>query len=389
MANFHLTGHLRGTDAASVYIVDGVIRHELPIRVDPASVREISGYIYPGLVDAHHHPGMSHGAEPVDDAEILRRLKVCRAAGVTLIRDTGSQRNACEATERAEECEVGALPKVLYSGRHIARFKRYTRYLAAEVELEDLVAEIQRQAAVSDGWIKLVGDWIDRSLPEPDLVPLWSAETLCDAVKAAHDLGKKVTVHTFAAETVQALLDAGVDGIEHGTGMSASQMVQARELGILLDPTVYQVDRFPEFAAAGSKFPRYQARMLAMHERLDDRLAQMVEAESLFVMGTDTAENIATRPLPVELVTAVAHGMPADVVMKAASYGARQLLGLPSWGDGEPADFVVYSSDPEKDITAVAEPFGVIIDGKWMAGASLKEEAQSLAGWVPSGNETW
>lgn len=389
MANFHLTGHLRGTDAASVYIVDGVIRHELPIRVDPASVREISGYIYPGLVDAHHHPGMSHGAEPVDDAEILRRLKVCRAAGVTLIRDAGSQRNACEATARAEECEVGALPKVLYSGRHIARFKRYTRYLAAEVEPEDLVAEIQRQAEVSDGWIKLVGDWIDRSLPEPDLVPLWSAETLCDAVKAAHDLGKKVTVHTFAAETVQALLDAGVDGIEHGTGMSASQMVQARELGILLDPTVYQVDRFPEFAAAGSKFPRYQARMLAMHERLDDRLAQMVEAESLFVMGTDTAENIATRPLPVELVTAVAHGMPADVVMKAASYGARELLGLPSWGDGEPADFVVYSSDPEKDITAVAEPFGVIIDGKWMAGASLKEEAQSLVGWAPSGNETW
>ena len=102
MANLHLTGHLRGTDVASVYVIDGVIRYELPIQIDPASVQEISGYIYPGLVDAHHHPGMSHGVELVDDAEILRRLKVCRAAGVTLIRDAGSQRRACEATERAE-----------------------------------------------------------------------------------------------------------------------------------------------------------------------------------------------------------------------------------------------------------------------------------------------
>jgi hypothetical protein len=31
------------------------------------------------------------------------------------------------------------------------------------VEPDDLVAEVERQAGRGDGWVKLVGDWIDRS----------------------------------------------------------------------------------------------------------------------------------------------------------------------------------------------------------------------------------
>ena len=48
---------------------------------------------------------------------------------------------------------------------------RYLRNYAAEVEPDQLVAEVERQAARGDGWIKLVGDWIDRELG--DLAPLW------------------------------------------------------------------------------------------------------------------------------------------------------------------------------------------------------------------------
>ena len=358
----HLTGTLRGTQLNEVWVAGGVIHHALPSALaaaaaaDPGAVTEINGFIYPGLVDAHHHPGMSHTAEAASDAEMLRRLEICRAAGVTFIRDAGGQRHAGAVSS------VG-LPKVAHAGQHIARFKRYTRYLASEVEPEDFVAEVQKQAAKSDGWIKIVADWIDRSLPEPDLAPLWPAQVLRDGVQAAHDLGKKVTVHTFAAETVRSVLDAGVDGIEHGTGMTFAQMVEARERGILLDPTVFQVNRFPEFAAAGARFPKYQARMLAMHERLDERLAEMVAAGSLFLMGTDTAANVGERPLPVELVTAVTHGMPAPLVMEAVSYGARARLGLPTWEAGAPADFVVYERDPELDIAVVEHPQLVLIDG--------------------------
>ncbi|MCI6574948.1 MAG: amidohydrolase family protein [Arcanobacterium sp.] len=353
---FHLTGVLRGTDIADVWVADGRIRHSAPVASAAHRAVELRGFIYPGLVDAHHHPGMSHSAELVSDAQMLRRLETCRKNGVTLIRDAGGQRNAGEVTGTG-------LPKVIHAGRHIARFKRYTRHLAVEVEPEDFVAEVQRQAMAGTGWVKIVADWIDRSLPEPDLAPLWPADILRDGVRAAHDMGVKVMVHTFAAETVRSVLDAGVDCIEHGTGMNAEQMVEARERGILLDPTVFQVNRFPEFAAAGARFPCYQSRMLAMHERLDERLAQMVQAGSLFLMGSDTAEDVAQRPLPVELVTAVAHGMPAATVMEAASYGARERLGVSSWAEGAAADFVVYHGDPELDIRQTLHPQAVMIDG--------------------------
>jgi len=46
---------------------------------------------------------------------------------------------------------------------------------------------VATEARRGDGWIKLVGDWIDRSVG--DLVPLWSDDVLKAAIDAAHDNG--------------------------------------------------------------------------------------------------------------------------------------------------------------------------------------------------------
>ena len=64
-----------------------------------------------------------------------------------------------------------------------------------------------------------------------------------------------------------------------------------------------------------------------------------------------------------ELQCAVGDGMPASVAMAAASYEGRRRLGLPSWEEGAPADFVTYREDPEADIAVVAHPVAVFIDG--------------------------
>ena len=50
-----------------------------------------------------------------------------------------------------------------------------------ESQLPDAVAE---QARFGDGWVKLVGDWIDREVG--DLAPLWSDDVLKAAIEAAH-----------------------------------------------------------------------------------------------------------------------------------------------------------------------------------------------------------
>jgi hypothetical protein len=92
------------------------------------------------------------------------------------------------------------------------------------VEPDQLVAEVERQAARGDGWIKLVGDWIDRELG--DLAPLWPPAVAAAAIARAHELGCRVTAHVFGEEAVEELVDAGIDGIEHGTGMSEATVAR-------------------------------------------------------------------------------------------------------------------------------------------------------------------
>ncbi|MCF2705767.1 amidohydrolase family protein [Arcanobacterium haemolyticum] len=349
----HLTGTLRGTDLTEAWVVDGKIRHTAPAVV----CEEVSGWIYPGLVDAHAHPGVSHTPDLTSDDEVVRRLDIMRSQGVTTCREMGAQRDVSALAQPGRT-------KVIRSGQHIARVKRYIRYMPVEVEPSQLAYEAARQARRSDGWIKIVGDWIDRSEGEgADLRPLWPRTNLIEAVRAAHDEGARVALHTFATETIDDALTAGVDSIEHGTGMTFDHMKEAARRGVLVDPTVRQISTFPDIAAQATKYPVYRQHMLSMDARRREHLAMLVEAGTHFIMGSDTAEDVAERGLPVELDMAVILGMPAALAMAAASYRGRALLGLPTWEDGAPADLVVYAGDPEKDIAEVHRPAAVYIDG--------------------------
>lgn len=335
---------------SEVWIVDGVISHHAP----STRVIDVRGYIYPGLLDAHTHPGLNRDGNMLNRHEVRRRLEALRGWGVTAVRDCGGQQNPND-----DRCD--GLPRVLHCGQHISRPKRYTRHLAREVEPDQLIAAAIEEYEKSDGWIKLVGDWIDREAG--DNLPVWPRDVLIDAVTAIHERGGKVTVHTFCRETVDDLLDAGVDGIEHGTGMTRDHVDEAARRGILLTPTVHQVRRFPEFAEAGSRFPDYARRMLGMDARREEHLAMIVESGVPLLMGTDTSENVDTLSMPHELIDAVADGIPASVAMEAASYGGRARLGFSNWEAGEPADFVVYDHDPEENIAHTLRPASVFIDG--------------------------
>ena len=59
------------------------------------------------------------------------------------------------------------------------------------------------QARRGDGWVKLVGDWIDRG--EGDLAPEWPADVLAAAIAAAHEEGARVTAHTFGTDALPGL----------------------------------------------------------------------------------------------------------------------------------------------------------------------------------------
>ena len=109
------------------------------------------------------------------------------------------------------------LPRLVRAGRHIARTRRYIRNFAWEVEPDQLVEQVRLEARAGDGWVKLVGDWIDRDTG--DLSPCWPADVLAEAVAAAHEEGARVTAHCFGEESLRDLAAAGTDCVEHACGL--------------------------------------------------------------------------------------------------------------------------------------------------------------------------
>jgi len=53
----------------------------------------------------------------------------------------------------------------------------------------------------------------------------------------AHRQNRKVAVHAFTPTSIQIAIDAGVDSIEHGNGVTDAQLKQMRDKGIFFDLT--------------------------------------------------------------------------------------------------------------------------------------------------------
>ena len=75
------------------------------------------------------------------------------------------------------------------------------------------------------------------------------------AIAAAHADGARVTAHVFSEDALPGLIGAGIDCIEHGTGLTDDTIAMMVEHGTSLVPTLINVENFPGIADAASKFP--------------------------------------------------------------------------------------------------------------------------------------
>ncbi|MFD1045972.1 amidohydrolase, partial [Kibdelosporangium lantanae] len=57
-------------------------------------------------------------------------------------------------------------------------------------------------------------------------------------------------------------------------------------------------------------------------------------------------------------------GMKAHDALGAASWTAREYLGLPGLVEGAPADAVVYAEDPRGDLDQLDTPVAVVLRGR-------------------------
>lgn len=342
-------------EVADLYVVDGRITYER----QPGAETVAQGWIVPGLVDAHCHLGLDdHGA--VDEAETEAQALSDRDAGALLIRDCGSAADTRWVHGRDD------LPRLIRAGRHVARTRRYIRNYADEVEPGGLVEAAVAQARNGDGWVKLVGDWISRE--EGDLAPSFPAEDFAAAIAAVHAEGAKVTTHCFGPDVLPGLIDAGIDCIEHGTGLSEDLIEQMVAQGTALVPTVMQLDKFPGHAAAGrEKFPAYAARMTDLYERMPVTLMAAFEAGVPMYAGSDSGGVSRHGNLPGEVIAMNRIGISAYDALGAASWRAREWLGFSGLVEGAEADFVVYDRDPLEDLEVLRTPARIVLRGHVVA----------------------
>jgi imidazolonepropionase-like amidohydrolase len=349
--------HLRGVflpeeQQRDAWIVDGRLSFE-PVR--EADTIADGGWVLPGFVDAHCHIGVTLDGWADDEAQVEQAL-LDRDAGALLLRDAGAPVDNTGVQRRED------LPRLVRAGRHIARPRRYIRDLGVEVEPPDLVAEVERQAARGDGWIKLAADWIDRSIGQ--LTPVWPDDVLAAAIGRAHQLGVRVAAHTFSEQALPGLIKAGIDSIEHGTGITADLLDEIARRQIAVVPTLINIDTFPGIAAsAEQKFPAYAAHMRALHGSSRQRIRDAFEAGVPIYTGTDAGGSLPHGLIREEVTALVDAGLPQAEVIAQASWRAREWLGFEGLTEGALADLVVYDADPRRELATLYAPRRIVLAG--------------------------
>jgi imidazolonepropionase-like amidohydrolase len=336
------------------WVVGGRLTFERPSSPGD-DIETVRGYVLPGLVDAHCHVGLdAHGA--VDDATAEAQALADREAGTLLIRDAGSPADTRWIDQRDD------LPKVIRAGRHIARTRRYIRNFAHEIEPDQLVERVRLEARAGDGWVKLVGDWIDRDAG--DLTPCWPVDVLTQAIAAAHEEGARVTAHCFGEASLYDFAAAGTDCIEHATGLEPETIAQFAAQGIAIVPTLVNIATFPAIAEpAREKFPHYHRRMIDLHRRRYDTIGAAHDAGIPIYVGTDAGGSLRHGLVAEEAIELTRAGLTESEALYAAAWGARAWLGRPGLEEGADADLVVYPADPRLEIRVLDAPQHVVLRG--------------------------
>ncbi|GAA3435978.1 amidohydrolase family protein [Kutzneria kofuensis] len=185
--------------------------------------------LMPGLVDAHTHLAFAPGSDIVGDMTSLPREVVLERmrehagqalrAGITTVRDLGDR------DYLAVELRDGssALPEILAAGPPITTPGGHCWFLGGEVPadrsaLADAVAE---RVARGVDVIKVMATGGSITPGSAAHESQYDFSQLSAIVEAAHSAGLPVTAHAHGGSGIRDAVRAGVDGIEHGTFLTA------------------------------------------------------------------------------------------------------------------------------------------------------------------------
>jgi imidazolonepropionase-like amidohydrolase len=318
---------------------------------DPVAGAELvaEGWLLPGLVDAHTHPGAAEPGDPLDEPLLRKDLRRHVAAGVTMIRSPGLAGDPPDWFGRDED-----VPRALHAGPWIAQVGQFFDGWGRRAGYAELPALAAGQAAAT-GWAKLIGDWRHDGEPIP-------VEVLSAVVAAVHAAGGRVAVHSQQPDGGAAAVAAGVDSIEHGMGLDPALLTQMAVQGTALTPTLTVITASLRAVQARPDSPArdWYVGGASVHAKLS---AAAAEAGVTVLAGTDSRPH---GQIADEIRALAAAGVRPHDALAAGSWAARAYLGLPGLVEGAPADAVIYDSDPRADLAQLDHPRAVVLRGRLM-----------------------
>ncbi len=313
-------------------------------------------YALPGLIDAHAHLATSElNWQPGVFEEAVDRARASLRAGVTLVLDKG-WRDA--TTIRViDELAPHERPDIEAAAQIIASPGGYYPDFGYEVEEGRLTQAVLQKSQEGRGWVKLVGDWPRKGVgPKAN----FSLEAMKSAVRAAHDSGSRVAIHTMAPEVPSAAVEAGIDSIEHGLFMTEADVETLAERRGMWVPTVLRAEAVLAQLGAESSGGRLFVQGLENVRRL---LPLAAEAGVEVLAGTD----LVGSPVDVaaEAIALSRFGLSNSQILRAVSSGGFLATGRPARFEvGAPADAVFFADNPLGDLDVLAHPVAVMRLGR-------------------------
>ena len=317
--------------------------------------------ILPGLVDAHMHffgtgtYGLADWVLIPDTLTALRAVPDMRrmlSGGFTAVRDLGSK--AGTFISRAEREGAIEGPRVVSAAKSLAQ-------TGGDDDLTILPLDISQRLSYS---YYCDGPWECRKAVRmclrdgAEVIKVYASGSFAQGKKArqqltveelkaivdeAHRAEVKVAAHAYSEAALSNVIEAGVDSIEHGIGLTDEIAARAVKRGIYYVPTL------SAFFAAKPSTNVERETFIRRHLTEDMRIAK--EQGLKLVNGTDFVGS-EDEPLGQNYreVVNMAKFFGAEAALAAATSTAMDCLGLEGGRlrPGSPADVVVVKGDPAR-----------------------------------------
>jgi imidazolonepropionase-like amidohydrolase len=321
-------------------------------------------WMMPGMIDMHNHLRLSH-LEPQPARQVLdppvayvleaiHHLTLNLRSGVTTMRCNGDRDFIDLEVRRAVDSGRVPGPRLLVATRGI-KATTCTGGMVATVLVDDtqqILDAIRANVVAGADHIKIFTSG-GLGPAETATASFWRGDQIQAAVVEAHALGVPIVAHCHGGSSARALIEAGVDVLEHGSFLTQAELDLMAHRGVRLDMTLGIL------LDPASEARQHLIASLGQHgfeAMVDQTLTTMRRAIAMgvpIVLGTDTMHGL----LAFEARQAAELGMPNAVVVETLTARAAQTLGkadrFGSLQAGRAADLVALDGDPLADISAL------------------------------------